>query len=99
MGDKRISDIAHPLSEIIADLMPDIKDKAISTIENEIYKVVGNSINYDERRLVAAKIFKSCITMGMSISDDYSNMVGEISRIINQELANPFYKEKPDISK
>lgn len=80
----RISDVINSVSENIASNIYEIKSNAIGKIEDEIYKVVGNKMDYDKRRLIAAIIFKECILMNMSISDDYVNIVGTIHSIFQK---------------
>lgn len=74
------------VSENIASNIYKIKSDAIGKIENEIYKVVGNNLAHEKRRLIAAAIFKECILMNMSIVDDYVNVVGTIHSIFQKNF-------------
>lgn len=83
-GNGIIADVLNSVSENIAEKLPDIKSEFIGKIEDEIYKEIGDKITYEKRRLISAIIFKECINMNMSISDDYANIVGEIRSIFQK---------------
>lgn len=83
-GNDFIADVINSVSENIAQKLTDIKSNAIIEIEEEIYQMFNKEMSYEKRRLISAIIFKECINMNMSISDDYANIVGTIFSIFQK---------------
>jgi len=66
----------------IADNLPTIKNNLILSIEDMIFKITGDELDYTDRLKLAHKIVAQCINLPMTISDHYSDMLNIAKSII-----------------